>query len=77
MASPSAVLATVPPVLDGIVAAAFESSSNLGPSLAHLVDHLLDLLALFGGDRIMVKSGLQVLVEALTALLWRPGLNGM
>jgi hypothetical protein len=67
-----AVHAAVPPVLDCIVAAVAESSGDLRPSLAHLIDHALDHQALLGGDGIPIQRGLQVLMESLPALLGRP-----
>ena len=60
---------------DGVVAAATEPSRDLGPALSHLGDHLLDENALLGSDGIMVKVGLEVLVETLTALLGRASAN--
>ena len=69
----SAVLAAVPPVLDGVVAAALESACDLGPPLAHVGDQLLNQFALFLGDGVVVQRGLQVLVVSFAALLWRSG----
>lgn len=69
----AAVHSSVPPVLDGIVTATTKAAGDLCPTLAHLGDHLLNHLALFGGDRIVVKVGLEVLVVSLTALLGRAG----
>lgn len=51
----SSVLTTVPPVLDGVVAAAFQPPCNLCPSLAHLSDHLLNQFALFASDGVVVQ----------------------
>jgi len=67
----AAVHATIPPVLDSIVAATAQAASDLGPALAHLGDHLLNQLTLLGSDGVMVEVGLQVLVISLTALLGR------
>jgi hypothetical protein len=67
----AAVHATIPPVLDSVVAATAKAASDLGPALAHLGDHLLNQLTLLGSDGIMVEVGLQVLVVSLTALLGR------
>ena len=69
----AAVHATIPPVLDGIVAAAVEAASNLGPALAHLSHQALDQGALFGRDGIVVKRGLEVLMEPLPTLFWCAG----
>lgn len=68
----SAILATVPPVLDGVVAAAVQSSGNLCPPLALLLDHALDESALLCRDGIMIQSWLQVLMVSLPALLGSP-----
>lgn len=67
---PSPVLATIPPVLDSIVAASVEASSNLSPLLTHLPDQALNQLAFFGSDGVMVKGGLEVLVKSFAALFW-------
>lgn len=50
-----AVLSSIPPVLDGVVAAAFESPCDLGPPLAHLSDQLFDQFTFFGRDGLMVE----------------------
>ena len=75
-AAAATVHSTIPPVLDGIVAATTQTTGDLGPTLAHLGDHLLDENALLGSDGIMVKVGLEVLVESLTALLGRASADG-
>jgi hypothetical protein len=49
------VLAAIPPVLDCIVAASFQSSCDLSPPLSHLLHHAFDLLPLFRRDWIMVE----------------------
>lgn len=67
----AAVHATIPPVLDGVVAASAQATGNLSPSLAHLGNHLLNHLALLGSDGVVVEVRLEVLVVALTALLGR------
>lgn len=64
------VLTTIPPVLYCIVASPLEPTGNLCPSLAHFCDHLLDQLPLFGSDWIMVQRWLEILMVALTTLLW-------
>ena len=71
----SAVLATVPPVLDGVVAATVESAGDLSPALAHLGDHLFDESTLLRSDWVVVEVWLEVLVVALTTLLWRASLD--
>ena len=71
----SSVHAAIPPVLDGVVASAMQSASNLGPPLAHLGDHPLNQDTLLGRDGIQVQRRLEILVEPLTALLGRPGLH--
>jgi hypothetical protein len=48
------VLTTVPPILNSIVAASFQSACNLCPPLAHLSYHLLDQLPLFSSDGIVI-----------------------
>lgn len=77
MATPSPVLPTVPPVLDGVVASSLEPASNLGPALAHLRDHLLDLLAFLGRDGVVIQRRLEVLVVTLPALFGRACSDGM
>lgn len=64
------VLTAVPPILDCVVAAAFESSGDFGPPLAHLLHQLLDQLAFLWCDGFMVQGGLEVLVKSLAALFW-------
>lgn len=76
VAATATVHSTVPPVLDSIVAAASQTTCDLGPTLAHLGDHLLDEDALFGSDGIMVEVRLEVLVETLATLLGRASANG-
>jgi hypothetical protein len=76
VAATATVHSTVPPVLDGIVAAATQTTCDLSPTLTHLSDHLLDENALFGSDGIMVEVRLEVLVETLAALLGRASANG-
>lgn len=73
----AAILASVPPVLDCIIAATMQTSCNLGPPLANLADENLYLGALLGCDGLMVKCGLQVLVKSLSALLGRAGSEGL
>ena len=74
--SPS-IHSTIPPVFNGIVASATQSSSDFGPSLAHLRNHLLNQKTFLGSDGIMIEIRLQVLVEALPTLFRRSGLNGL
>ena len=76
VAAAATVHSTIPPVLDSVVAAATQTTSDLSPTLAHLSDHLLDENALLWSDRIMVEVRLEVLVETLTALLGRASANG-
>lgn len=64
------VLAAVPPVLHGVVAASVEPSGDLCPSLSHFVDHAFDLLPLFRRDGVVVQRRLEVLVISFPALLW-------
>ena len=60
--------AAVPPILYGIVASAWKSSCDFGPSLSHLCDQLLNKLAFLRCDRLMAQSWLQVLMIPLPAL---------
>lgn len=69
----AAVLAAVPPVFDGIVAPAVESTGDLSPTLAEQLHETLDLEALGRSDGLMVESRLEVLVEALATLLGSAG----
>lgn len=73
----SAVLAPVPPVLYSVVAAAVETSGNVGPPLANLLDHGLNDDAFLGRDGVVVESRLQVLVISFAALLWCSGAEGI
>lgn len=50
----SPVHATVPPILDCIVASVAQSSCNLGPSLAHLLYQLFDHFTFLSGDGFMI-----------------------
>lgn len=50
----AAILASVPPVLDCIIAATMQTSCNLGPPLANLADENLYLGALLGCDGLMI-----------------------
>lgn len=72
----SPVHATIPPILDCVVAASSQTSGNLSPSLAHLGNHLLDHDTFLRSDGVMVEVGLEVLVISLSALLWGSSLNG-
>ncbi len=72
LALPS-VHATIPPVLDCIVAASRKPSRNLGPPLSHLADQPLNLTAFLHRDGIVDERRLEVLVESLPALLGRSG----
>lgn len=65
----SSVHASIPPVLYGVVASSSQSSRDLGPTLSHLGDHLLDHDTFLGGDGVVVEVRLQVLVVSLSALL--------
>lgn len=72
----SPVLAAVPPVLDGVVAAAItQPPGDLGPLLADFPHKLLDQVPLRLGDGIGVEAWPQVLVVPLPALLGRPPLD--
>ena len=51
----SPILTTVPPVLDCIVTASFQSSCYFSPPLSHLLHHTLDLLPLFRSDWIVIE----------------------
>lgn len=73
----SAVLASIPPVLDGIVTAAVKPSCNLCPPLTDLVDENLNLGTLFGSDGLVIQGGLQVLVKSFSALLRCPCSQGL
>lgn len=68
-----AVLAPIPPVLDGIVTPTGETASNLGPALADIPHKSLDIPTLLHGDGVVSEAGLEVLVIALAALLGGAG----
>ena len=67
--SSHAVLATVVPVLDEVVAAVHQSARDLGPGLAHGVDEVENEpgFVVAHGARVQFRS--QVLVVSLSALL--------
>lgn len=67
-----AVHAAIPPVLNCVVAAVPQSTSNLSPALAHVVHHALDHQAFISRNGLAVQRRLEVLVESLPALLGRP-----
>lgn len=69
-ASSSSIHASVPPVLHSIVATTSQSARDFGPALTHFGHHSLNLATLLVGDGIMVEVGFQVLMVALSALLW-------
>lgn len=73
----AAVLASIPPILHRVVAAAVQTSCNLCPPLADLVDENLYLDTLLGCDGLMVECGLEVLVESFPALLRRASSEGL
>lgn len=77
VAAASAIHATVPPILDGVIAAPTQPARDLCPTFAHFSHHLLDKHALLGGDWLVVEVGLQVLVIALATLLGRSSLDGL
>lgn len=72
----TAVHATIPPVLDGVVTSSSQAARDLCPTLAHLGHHLLDEDAFFRRDWVVVQIWLQVLVESLATLLWGACLDG-
>ena len=70
-ASSFSVHASVPPILDCVVAAVSQSASDFGPSLAHIFYHAFNHQALLGGNGLSIQRRLQVLVESFPALLGR------
>lgn len=73
----AAVLAAVPPVLDSIVTASRQTTSNLSPTLTKLTDEALNGSTLLGGDGLMAERGLEVLVKSLSALLGGSGAKSL
>jgi hypothetical protein len=71
------VLASIPPILDSVVASARETACNLSPALSDGLHILFDELALFSRDGFVVESWLQVLMVALAALLWCSGTQNL
>src|SRR3569833_238132 len=67
------VQASVPPVLDRVVAPSAQVPRDLGQPPAQSLDQALDQQALVGRDGAVVESRCQVLVVALPALLGCPG----
>lgn len=68
-----AVHTPIPPVLDGVIAAAMQPPRDLRPALPDLGYEALDEEALLGADRLVVQGGLEVLVVALAALFGGAG----
>lgn len=68
VAPSTAIHASVPPILHGIVAASTKSPGNLGPPLSHLGDHLLNQHTLLCRNRLMIQVRLQVLMEPFPTL---------
>ena len=71
----TAILPAIPPVLDSVVAAAFQHPGDIGPLLADDADLRLDEHALALVDRGMIEIRVEVLMPAFTALLWSPVTN--
>jgi hypothetical protein len=65
----SAVLATIPPIFDGIITPVIETAGNLGPAFAHFFDKAFNLQTLLWSNRVVVKRRLEVLMVSLTTLL--------
>lgn len=65
------VFASVPPVLDGVVAAARNLTSDIGPTRSHLIVKFGNPLALLRRDGTMIQRWLQVLMPAFSTLLCR------
>jgi hypothetical protein len=63
------VHATVPPVLDGVVAPIAQPSCNLSPPFAHLFNQLFNHLSFTRIDWFVVQIGFEVLVVAFSTLL--------
>jgi hypothetical protein len=66
-----AVHATIPPILNGVVATVTEAASDLSPTPAYLIYHAFDNKAFIGRNGFAVQGGLEVLVEAFPTLLRR------
>lgn len=71
--TPPPVHTPIPPVLDGVIAAAMQPPRDLRPPLPDLGYEALDEDALVRADRFVVQAGLEVLVVALAALLGGAG----
>jgi hypothetical protein len=67
------ILVSVPPILDGIVAAIVQASGDLSPSLADFLHKSFDFNTLFRCNWVMVEGGLEILMIAFSALLGRSG----
>jgi hypothetical protein len=74
---PPSVLASIPPILDSVVASARESACNLSPALSDGLNQLFNKLALLSRDGFVVERWLQVLMVALAALLWCSGTKNL
>lgn len=75
--APLAVLVTVPPVLDGIVAATLEHAGDVSPFLAVGGHHIVDDDALFGVDGFVVEIRPEILEVTFAALLGAARANGL
>ena len=72
-----AVLLAVPPVLDGVVAAAGHLTRNVGPASASVFDQHRDLCTLIGRDGVVAQDRIQILGPAFSTLLGRAGSDGV
>ena len=52
--SSAAIHSTIPPILHCVVASSMKPSGDLGPSLAHFANQLLNDLTFLGSDRVMI-----------------------
>lgn len=73
--APPSVHAAIPPVLDGVVTAAVESSRDLSPPLPNLGDQTFDEEAFLGTNRFVIQRRLQILMISLSTLLRRSRAN--
>lgn len=65
----ASVLASVPPVLDSVIAPPVQVPSDLRPALAHLCNQSLNTGSFLRRDRFVVEGGLKILVITFPTLL--------
>lgn len=66
----SSIHTPIPPVLHSVVASIPQPSGDLCPTFSHILNELLNHLALVWGDRLMIETWFEILMIPFAALLW-------